>query len=303
MTTTAASPRPSSAGLVRLLLSLAVGGVAIGSVSLLLMWGWEYYLLRPAARPHHVYHEYLRPSGRSGLVFALVATGLFVLSLGYLVRKELIHTRWIGSLRAWMDCHAITGLVGAVLVLFHAAFAPSSALGILAIIALLITVLTGIAGRYIYAKVPRSLEGRELEIEQVRDRFGAFRQQLKENGVKADWLTLTMRPDNYMPPRTLPGRLVAMIRGDHQSRQEYRQLRRAILASPELRPSARRILPLAKAFCRYRHWLTRYHELRNLLASWRFLHRWLAIVMLSVVAVHIGLALRFGDLWILGGTP
>ncbi|MCU0914585.1 MAG: hypothetical protein MUC88_08490 [Planctomycetes bacterium] len=46
----------------------------------------------------------------------------------------------------------------------------------------------------------------------------------------------------------------------------------------------------------------RCRELRNLLAAWRFFHRWLAIVMLAVVACHVGLALRFGDLWIMGGT-
>ena len=44
--------------------------------------------------------------------------------------------------------------------------------------------------------------------------------------------------------------------------------------------------------------IARFTELRTLMGSWRFLHRWLAIVMLMLAAVHIALAVLFGDLWI-----
>jgi hypothetical protein len=173
----------------------------------------------------------------------------------------------------------------------------------LALVALTITVLTGVVGRYIYSKVPRSLEGRELELEQVRERLGSFRSQLEDIGVSTDWLPAQIRLEDYTHPKTLFGRFVAVIQGDRQSRRDYRYMRRAVRASAVLRPLSGRILPLARAFFRHRHWLARYYELRNLLASWRFFHRWLAIVMLAVAAIHIGLAMRYGDLWILGGQP
>jgi hypothetical protein len=40
---------------------------------------------------------------------------------------------------------------------------------------------------------------------------------------------------------------------------------------------------------------------KRLLQTWRFLHRWLAILLLVAVLLHIVVAVRFGDLWILGG--
>jgi hypothetical protein len=275
--------------------------LAVSAVVILLHWGWDYYLLPRAQRPTHVYHNLLRASGRSGLIFGIAATILFVLNLAYLVRKKYVQVRWMGTLRTWMDCHTVTGLVGGALIFFHAAFAPYSPLGILALAALVITVLTGIVGRYIYSKVPRSLEGRELELEQVRDRLGAFRSQLEDIGVSTDWLPTQICLEDYSHPKSLLGRFIAIIQGDRQSRRDYRSLRRAVRASAMLRPLSGRILPLAQAFFRHRHWLARYYELRNLLASWRFLHRWLAVVMLAVAAIHIGLAMRYGDLWILGG--
>ncbi len=289
--------------LFRLSLAMAAGLLAIGLATVVAVLGREYYSLPWAERPFHIYHDLLRPSGRAGLTFGVFATALFVLNLGYLVRKRLINVRWLGPLRTWMSFHVMTGIVGGVLIPLHAALAPSSALGVLALVALAITVASGVIGRYLYAKVPRSLEGRELEIEQVRERLRADRHQLEDIGVSTEWLYPPAQPEGYDRSRSMPARFLAVISGDRRSRRDYRRLRRAILASPELRASARHILPLARAFCRHQHWLARYHELRNLLASWRFLHRWLAIVMLAVVAFHIGLALRFGDLWIMGGTP
>jgi hypothetical protein len=291
------------ARVARFSISLTVGLLAVGLTVAVAVWGQEYYRLAPTERPFHPDHDVLRPSGQAGLTFGMIATALFVLNLGYLVRKRLIHIRWLGSLRTWMSFHAVTGIVGGALIFLHTAFAPSSALGILALVALAITVVSGIIGRYIYAKVPRSLEGRELEFEQVRERLHAYRRQLEDAGVSMDWLSSQAPPEQYDHPRSAPGRLLAVWGGDRRSRRDYRRLRRIIFASPRLRSSAGHVLPLARMFCRHRHWLTRYQEARNLLASWRFLHRWLAIVMLAVVAFHIGLALRFGDLWIMKGLP
>ncbi len=288
---------------IRLSISLAAGLLVVGLATAVVALGWDYYSLPRAERPFHVYHGLLHPSGRAGLTFGAFGTALFVLNLGYLVRKRLINVGWLGSLRTWMSFHVVTGIIGGALIPLHSALAPSSALGVLALVALAITVVSGILGRYLYSKVPRSLEGRELEIEQVRERLQAERDQLEAIGVSAAWLHPQTPPEGIERPRTMPARFMAVLRGDRQSRREYRRLRRAILASAELRVSARHILPLARAFCRHQHWLARYHELRNLLASWRFFHRWLAIVMLAVVAFHIGVALRFGDLWIMGGTP
>ncbi len=291
------------ARVIRFSISLTVALLAVGLTIAVAVWGQEYYRLAHAERPFHGYHDVLRPSGRAGLTFGMIATALFVLNLGYLVRKRLIRIRWLGSLRTWMSFHAVTGIVGGALIFLHAAFAPSSALGILALVALAITVVSGVIGRYIYAKVPRSLEGRELEFDQVRERLQACRQQLEDAGVSAEWLRSPAPPEEYDHPQSLLGRLLAVCGGDRRSRGDYRRLRRIILASPQLRSSAGHVLPLARAFCRHRHWLTRYHEVRNLLASWRFFHRWLALVMLAVVAFHVGLALRFGDLWIMKGIP
>jgi len=44
-------------------------------------------------------------------------------------------------------------------------------------------------------------------------------------------------------------------------------------------------------------------KIKRLLQTWRFLHRWLAILLLTALILHIFVSVRFGDLWILKGIP
>jgi len=283
------------------LVAMAVGLSAGAALLVIFVWGGDYYRLPRLERPFHPYHAFLRPSSLAGLLFGIAAAALFVLNIFYLVRKRFIRIRYVGSLRTWMNLHVVTGLLGGGLVTFHAAFAPCSALGILALVALLITLLTGLVGRYIYVHVPRSLEGRELEFEQVCERLESCRHRLEQAGVEARWLHKGETPEIRRHKIGLAQSFASLIIGDRQRRRDYRQLRRAVRSSKELKPMARKILPLAQSFCRHWQWMVRYHEWRDLLASWRFLHRWLAIVMLVVASFHVFLAFRYADLSVLGG--
>lgn len=266
----------------------------------MLLYHWDYYGLPRSERPFHAMHGQLRSSGLVGLWLGLSAATLFVLNLGYLVRKRLIRINWLGPLRRWMDVHVVTGLVGLGLVALHSAMAPSSALGTLALIALIITVLTGVVGRTIYIRVPRSAEGRELELIQVQEELDTCRQLLEDAGVHAEWLART-QPQARVHRTGLLGCFLAMITGDVQRRHDYHQLKTQILGAPELKGAVRKVLPLAQDYCIHWQWLVRYHELRSLISSWRFFHRWLAVLMLFVVMGHVLVALRYGNLSFWGG--
>jgi hypothetical protein len=90
--------------------------------------------------------------------------------------------------------------------------------------------------------------------------------------------------------------LLGLVGGDAELRREYNHLRQMILSRPALKPLAREIMPLANRYCLERHWLARYQELRSLMGSWRFLHRWFAIVLLGAVLFHILIAFQMGHL-------
>ncbi len=278
-----------------------LGGLALVAFLVTLALHWDYYGTSRIERPLKELHGALRSSGTFGLPSGIWATALFVLNLGYLVRKRLLSVKVLGPLRMWMDTHVLTGLIGGGLIVFHSALAPSSALGSLALLAMTITILTGIVGRSIYTRVPRSVEGRELELAQVQDELDTCRELLEYSGVHAEWLDRS-RPKARVHRTGLLGCFAAMIIGDVQRRKDYSNLKRHILDSPELHGASRKMLPLVRDYCIHWQWLIRYHELRSLISSWRFFHRWLAVLMLCVVVCHIVVALRYGNLFAMGGA-
>jgi hypothetical protein len=262
---------------------------------------WEYYGLDRVHRPEHGLHPWLRSSGRIGLPFGIGASVLFVMNLGYLVRKRLVRWTFLGALRRWMELHVLTGFLGGGLVLIHSSLAPSSALGTLALVSMAVTLCTGIVGRMIYVRVPRSKEGRELEFAQVKEALAGYRAELERGGVRLAWLE-----SGEPAKRKAHAGLVLLFRslaaGMAEHRREYRRLKETITASETLRPAAADLLPLAKAYAMHAQWFSRYSDLRALIATWRFFHRWMAVLMLCVVACHIVVAVWFGMLGI-GASP
>jgi len=292
------STRTPAATLLFLVFGLGCAGV----LAALVLWGREYFLLPAVRRPLHDLHALLRSSGSIGLSCGIAGSALFLLNLSYLLRKHLLRVRWLGSLRAWMSFHVFTGLTGSLLILVHSSFQPRSSLGILALGCLGVVVTTGLMGRYIYAHVPRSLEGRELRVEELRHRLLRYRSQLAAHGLAFAWLDLPERSATVQDQaRGTLACLAGVIAGDRELRRRYRELRGRILRDPALAREASEILPLAREFLRDRQRLDRFADLRALMGSWRFLHRWLAIVMIAMVAFHIALALKWGNLHLPGG--
>jgi len=265
------------------LLGALIGAAAFVAV---VAAGWDYYTLSPIARLLHPRHDVLRPSGSIGLSCGVAGTILLLFNLSYLVRKNFARAR-VGSLRAWMALHVASGLAGTALIVLHSAMLPRSPVGLLALAGLLVVVVTGLVGRYIYAHLPRSPEGLELRLEDARQQLAQHRARLEYTGVDAG--ILDAPPRTKLPESGLLVSLWRLVAGDRAARNHFRRVRARL-------PSA--AVPLARRYCHERDTLARLAELRALMGSWRFLHRWLAIAMMVLAAVHIALAVLFGDLWI-----
>lgn len=282
-------------------LGLVAAWLCIAALGVLLTIGLPYYRLGVGLRSFHHLHTYLRPSGLVGLSLGIAGTVVMLLGLVYLVRKMRIKLGRVATLSGWLRFHIVAGLVGPALVLFHTSFQLTSALGTAAIIALAIVVGSGVLGRYLLILVPRSFQGRELELSVIQQRLVVYRQKLETLGLRPRRLEASVREGHG--PR-LFGFGIALLRvfyGDWQDRREFKSLKQQIRQRHITRDEARRIRILFRRLHRERQWLVRSRELRHLVSAWRFGHRWFTVVLLAAVAFHVGIAIRYGGLWILGG--
>jgi len=142
---------------------VALGGLVSVVVSAwILFWlpGWSYYRTPVAERGYHPAHALLRPSGPYGQTFGVVGTALMLVPALYMLRKRL-GRRGPGNLKTFLEVHLFAGIVGPVLVTFHTSF-KFNGLVSAAYWSMVLVVLSGFVGRYLYTQIPRSLRGTEL---------------------------------------------------------------------------------------------------------------------------------------------
>lgn len=271
------------------LLVLAAGIVVLARLA----WnGCSYYMAPLAEQALDARHVRLRSSGSIGLLLGVTAAALILVNLAYLVRRRLVDAAWLGSLRTWLDLHVVSGLLAGGCVLVHAAGHLRSASAAVASAALGVVLLTGLIGRYVLAQIPRTREGRELSLDEAQARLAELRGEAAGLGLPP----LELPP---AAPMTVASRLAALrgaLFGDAAARaaaSRWRALLEERTTDPVVLARARRHVD---AILREAHALARLRDLSALMASWRFFHRWLALVMVGTAACHVALAVRWGEL-------
>jgi hypothetical protein len=79
----------------------------------------------------------------------------------YSLRKRSRSARW-GRMSNWLQFHIFTGLVGPYMVLLHSSWKFNGLAGVSMLFTVVI-VISGFIGRYIYTRIPRTLDGLEIE--------------------------------------------------------------------------------------------------------------------------------------------
>ena len=276
-----------------LVLALVVAGFALAHR--------DYYGLAHAARATATSHASLGPAGPLGLSCALLAVALYACNLAYLVRRSRAFGRWLpGPLRTWMSAHVLTGLTAFFAVMLHAAFAPRDTVGGHAFWALAVVVVTGAIGRWLYAFVPRATNGKELELGELRSRIAAISGEWDRDGrgfgseVRRRVEELVIG-DRERWRKGFLARLTTILRSRHELERCLAGLRRAGLAEGVPLIEVRVLLGLARRSHRMLVAYAHYEEVRALLGSWRYLHRWVALLIVLLTVVHVVTALRYAN--------
>lgn len=258
-----------------------------------LAWkGWDYYWLTPAQRLRSPMHKAFKAAGPWGHGVGIVATAFMLSNFLYPVRKRTRRLMALWDIRDWLNFHVFVGFMSPLVIAFHAAFRSNNHLATSTAAALVVVVVTGLVGRFIYGMVPGT-GGRAEELELIAGRFERLRSQLEPVVAEArDRVRLERLV--AMATSEVKGSLVAalgkepflglvmryrlwQVHGLFADRERYRRFRLSVIRLRRLR--------FQVAF---------YGGLRQLLRGWRVFHASLAIFLVFAIAVHIGVSLYLG---------
>ena len=125
------------------------------------------------------YGKYYTPRSAVGFYLGVTGTLMMLALLAYPLRK---HVRWMqrwGALKHWFRVHMILGIVGPTLVLFHSTFHIRSPNAAVALLSMLVVVISGIIGRFVYTKIHYGLYGSRATLEKVHEEFAGRSQDTK----------------------------------------------------------------------------------------------------------------------------
>ncbi len=261
---------------------------AIYAAVFLFFGGRSYYGTALRVRGYAPEHGLLRPSGEAGIAFGIVGLGLICVTLIYAIRKKLRPKG--GNLKIWLEVHIFCGIVGPALITLHTSFKFNGLISV-AYWSMVVVVLSGFVGRYLYVRIPKTLRGVELSAADLEARAAEIRETLFSAGLPAAELSrLEGRGRAGKPPALLPGLLFGDLSGWLRSRRLAHRLR-AAGAAPELVAETVGLVAEREALQRRIGLLGRTKKLFDL---WHVLHKPLVYVMLAIAALHVFVAVYFG---------
>jgi hypothetical protein len=189
------------------------------------------------------------------------------------------------------------GFMSPLVIAFHAAFQSNNQLATGTAAALLIVVLTGIIGRFIYGLVP-SAGGKALEITEVTGKWERLRARLQPLLEHSDDPALLQRLFDAAAQPIRPGSLMRMLAALPGSAIATRL--RLARARPRFREKAdhEEFREGYLLLARLRIQVTFYQSLKNLLHGWRLFHASLAGFLVIAIAAHIAVSMYLGYVWL-----
>lgn len=282
----------------RIFIGLMVSIVFI-TFFLLVNYGLSYYQLSLADRVYDSNHSSLKPSGAIGHGLGIVGSLLMIIGVStYMARKRYRFMSRLGQLKHWLEFHIFLCTLGPILVLFHTAFKFGGLVAV-SFWSMVAVFLSGVIGRFIYIQIPRTIEGRELSLNEVREMKTDVAGILKTS-YQLDEDSFSIIVESIKKKIELYHRnpLVRYIRKHRDDRRSIRSVRNVLKKNKLSGKDQKKIMSLVRNDISLNRRIERLALMQNLFKYWHVAHLPFAIVMLIIMIIHVGVTLTFGYRWI-----
>jgi hypothetical protein len=159
--------------------------------------------------------------------------------------------------------------------------------------------LSGVIGRFIYIQIPRTIEGRELSLNEVRGLKGDIGDtlinsvQLDEESHRVIVESIKVKVDLHQS--NFISRTIKKYLDDRKSLKAVK----TVLKKNNLSKVHRvKVLALVKNEISLNRTIERLTLMQNLFKYWHVAHLPFALVMLVIMVIHVAVTLVFGYRWI-----
>ncbi|MEK7255481.1 MAG: hypothetical protein AAB316_12095 [Bacteroidota bacterium] len=266
----------------------------------LLYQGLSYYGTSHEERFYHDEHKWLKPSGPFGHGLGIVGTLLIIIGVfGYMAKKK---NRWLsgrfGRLKYWLEFHIFLCSLGPVMILFHTAFKFNGIVSV-SFWSMVAVVASGVIGRFIYIQIPRTIEGRELNLSELKEKRtnvgGLLRDAYKLDEASSQRILSSTKMDYSVSEGNFFSHLLRQYLDEKKSMRHVKEVLRNNNLTGE---DSRRVVKLVAGEISLNRRIERLQTMRKLFRYWHVAHLPFALIMLIIMVIHVAVTLAFGYRWI-----
>jgi hypothetical protein len=276
--------------------------IILSALALVNLAGAAYYRLPLAERVRSPMHTWLRPSGIIGQSAGILALLIFVFLWLYPLRKKVRWLAFTGSVARWLDVHIVAAIGLPLLVAIHASWRFEGLVG-LGYYAMLVVCASGVIGRYLYVRIPRSRSG----VASTRDEVA-----LEQRALITE-IAATTGLDPFEAQRTVAvagpaattgvwQTVLHLVSDDFARWRMTRRLRRRFGTgrdggTPLDKATLDRVVRLAAREISLAQQIRMLDATQKVFGYWHVAHRPFAVTALVAVVVHVAVVIAVGATW------
>lgn len=266
-----------------------------------LVSGWSFYTTPISLRMHQPDYNLFRSSGLIGQGLGVIGSLMIIVGVAsYSLRKRAASLHRSGKLRSWLSFHIFLCSLGPFLILLHTTF---NFTGIIAIAfwSMVIVVASGVFGRYVYVRIPKTTDGHFLNVQQLQEErvqlIASLNSLVPESAILLSSLNIRVNvPRITRPSQALTWALAQDIHHINQHRRWTHMTSHLQLTPMQAEQSE----VLVRRLRRNTQQIALMLPFQKLFTYWHVMHVPLAMVMFIILVIHIAVAFAFGYFWIFG---
>ncbi len=247
--------------------------------------GYSYYSSPLEERFYNSQHEFLKPSGILGHGLGIIGTLMILTGVSlYIARKRYNFLVKYLRLKHLLEFHIFLCTLGPVLILFHTAFKFGGIVSV-AFWSMVAVVISGVIGRFIYIQIPRTIEGRELSLNELQN-------------MRTDLAALFREKFNLKADVTDSITTITNSQKNESNNNIVRNLKTLLKENKISRPDRKSIIKIVKNEISLSGKISRLQKMQSLFKYWHVAHLPFALIMLIIAVIHVVIAVIFGYKWI-----
>lgn len=273
--------------------------IVVFTLFVVLSLGYKYYKLPLGERVYDNGHELYKPSGVLGHGYGIAGSLLMITGVSlYMARKRFRAMSRIGLLKHWLEIHIFLCTLGPLLILFHTAFKFGGLVAV-SFWSMVAVFFSGILGRFIYLQIPRTIEGRIMTLNEIRDLKNDI-VSINKGEEALDERTLEIISESVKNKAEVyhKNMFIRYFYNYINDRGSVIKLKDALKAGGIHKNKTGKIISLVKQDISINRRIERLDDMQNLFKYWHVAHLPFALVMLIIMIIHVSVTIIFGYRWI-----